>query len=108
MFEYKNECSSNELNDYVIIDWSASKIFTLFENFKRVTLGDLVTCIVNNNKDIGTVVFTGSQQDCKLKFAEYKRSLNQNYDKNVKSNIRLNTENSSLSKPIGAFKKYKF
>ena len=59
MYEYKNECSNKDQNDFVIIDWSASKIFTLFENFKRVKLGDLVTCIVNNNKDIGTVVFTG-------------------------------------------------
>lgn len=49
-----------ECHDFIVIEWSINKIFTLFQNYKKVSLNDLVTCHVNNVKDIGKVIFTGS------------------------------------------------
>lgn len=57
-------------NKFIIIDWSVNQFYTVFENFKKVNLGDLVTCFVNNAKDIGRVIFVG-----KLRFLNIFKEL---------------------------------
>jgi hypothetical protein len=46
-------------NEFIIVDWSMNQIYTVFENFKGVKKGDIVTCFVNNAKDIGRVIYVG-------------------------------------------------
>jgi hypothetical protein len=60
-FEISDDNLSNEQNssEYLLIEWSINKCFTPFPNKKNVKLDDLVTCYVNNLKDVGKVIFVG-------------------------------------------------
>lgn len=46
-------------NTFILVEWSLNKVFTVLINNKNVKLNQLVTCQVNNTKDIGKVVFIG-------------------------------------------------
>ena len=45
--------------EFLIVKWSISKIYTLIENQKYAKLNSIVTCNINYIKDIGEVIFIG-------------------------------------------------
>lgn len=51
--------SDDSTQSFILVEWSINKIFTVLQNFKKVQLNELVTCKVNNTKDIGKVIFIG-------------------------------------------------
>lgn len=55
---------SFDSEDFILIEWSINKIFTVIQNHKNVKLNDTVTCRVNDIKDIGNVVFVGTEEKC--------------------------------------------
>lgn len=91
--------------DFILIEWSINKIFTVIQNHKNVKLNDTVTCRVNDIKDIGNVVYVGTEEKCnqilnnfnlkKVKFKKIKNSLSPETNLNLSENNFL--RRSSLS-----------
>ena len=61
-FEISDDVSINKLqssSEFLLIEWSINKCITPFPNKKNVKFDDLVTCQVNNIKDVGKVIYVG-------------------------------------------------
>lgn len=91
--------------EFILVEWSLNKIFTVIQNYKNVKLNDTVTCRVNDIKDIGNVVYVGTEDKCnqilnnfnlkRSKFKKLRKSLSRDTKLNLPENDFL--RRSSLS-----------
>lgn len=85
--ESQSDKSMDDENEFLIVKWSLSKMYTIIQNFKSVKLHALVTCYVNYTKDVGEVIFIGTEDECKKKLALMNRSFKYSF-----SNLSFKTE----------------
>jgi hypothetical protein len=82
--------TSSRQDEFFIVYWYNNHLYTAFENFKYVNQGDEVICLINYKKDIGSVLFVGSEFECKQELNKYfdkknqlKRTINGSFSKNI-------------------------
>ncbi len=82
--------TSSRQDEFVIVYWYNNHLYTVFENFKYVNQGDEVVCLINYTKDIGSILFVGSEFECKQELNKYfdkknqlKRTINGSFSKNI-------------------------
>ena len=61
-------------SDFLVVEWTLNKVYTILQNAKSVRPGDLVTCRVNDLKDTGKVLFIGSERDCRALLERLERA----------------------------------
>lgn len=58
-FSVSSTSSSSSSEEFLVVEWSLNKLYSTIRNVKNVKLNDIVTCVVNDIKDTGRVIYIG-------------------------------------------------
>ncbi|RNA08742.1 hypothetical protein BpHYR1_014404 [Brachionus plicatilis] len=102
---------SFDSDEFILVEWSLNRIFTVIQNYKNVKLNDTVTCRVNDIKDTGIVVYVGTEEKCnqilinfdleRSKLKKIKKSLSRDTKLNLPDNDFLRRSSLSSLSTIG-------